>query len=428
MHGPFTRREFVRGLGLVGLSSTVPGFLTRTARAMADDSGGRRRRADAQQDKALPGPVDARVLVVLQLAGGNDGLNTIIPVRNDVYYRMRRKLAVPARQALKLTDEFGLHPAAKGLKELYDDGLLGVIHGVGYPNPNRSHFVSTDIWETADPNQRTFTGWVGRYFDSCCAGADPPDPKLGIALTKEAPLTMTGAKFSPVSFVSPDQLQFQPHHTNKGAREVFSHLNDEPHAPAQGKTLRTLDFLRREAFDARMNVDDIREAAGRGGVGPRASLSAHLTMVANMIAAGLPTRVYYVSLTGFDTHSGQEGRHQGLLAQLGDGLSAFYKALKSTGHQDRVLVMTFSEFGRRVEENASGGTDHGAAAPMLLVGPSIKPGLLGRHPSLSDLDAGDLKHTTDFRAVYATVLENWLGVDAGKLIPGASATLGLLKA
>ncbi|MCC7293516.1 MAG: DUF1501 domain-containing protein [Phycisphaerales bacterium] len=424
---------------------TVPAFLSRTALALSPDGRQRdheRSHQENRKKKATPqaarpgefGSPDERILVVLQLAGGNDGLNTIVPIRDDLYYKARKRLAVPAKKALKLTDDFGLNPEAPGLKALYDDGLLGVIHGVGYPNPNRSHFVSTDIWETGDPQQHTFTGWAGRYFDNCCKGADPVDPKLGIALTREAPLTMVGSRFTPVTFVSPDQLQWQPHHSNKGAKDAFNTLNGEPPAPAMPSAhtspsapLTTLDFLRREAFDAQMNVDEIRQAAGKGAAGPRAGLQAHLTMVANMIAAGLPTRVYYVSLTGFDTHSGQEGRQPGLLRQVGEGLGAFFKALKATGQSDRVLVMSFSEFGRRVEENASGGTDHGTAAPMFLAGTAVKAGLHGRHPSLKDLDAGDLKYTTDFRAVYSTVLEKWMGADAKKLMPGSFPRLDVLR-
>lgn len=430
MNAPFTRREFVRtGLGLVGMTVTAPAFLTRTAQALAGDQDRRSRRAGATggSDRvAVSGP--DRVLVVLQLAGGNDGLNTVIPISDDRYYKARRKLSIPAKNTLKITNDFAFHPSAKGLRALYDDGLLGVIHGVGYPNPNRSHFVSTDIWESADPQQRTFTGWVGRYFDNCCSGADP-DPKMGIALTREAPLAMIGSRFSPVSFMSPEQLQWQPHHSNKDARDTFAKLNTEgePAAPSDSGSLTTLDFLRREAFDAQMNVDEIREAAGRGSGGSRSSLTNHLLMVAHMIAASLPTRVYYVSLTGFDTHSAQDGRHESLMTQLSSALTTFFKALKETGHDQRVLLMTFSEFGRRVEENASGGTDHGTAAPIFLAGPAVKPGLHGKHPSLADLDAGDLKHTTDFRAVYSTVLQKWMQADVSKLIPGKFPALDVLR-
>lgn len=431
MDTPFTRREFVRtGLGLIGMSATAPAFLTRTALALSGDEG-RRRRSGAPD--RVPVSSQDRVLVVLQLAGGNDGLNTVIPISDDRYYRARRRLAIPARKALRINDDFAFHPSATGLKALYDEGLLGVIHGVGYPNPNRSHFVSTDIWETGDPQQRTYTGWVGRYFDNCCSGGDC-DPKLGIALTREAPLTMIGSRFSPVSFVTPDQLQWQPHHSNRGALDTFSRLNTPPETNGVaerngpgGEGLTTLDYLRREAFDARMNMDEIREAAGRRSGGPRGSLTNHLLMVADMIAAGLPTRVYYVSLSGFDTHSGQDGRHDALMTQLSNGLTAFFKALKDSGHDQRVLLMTFSEFGRRVAENASGGTDHGTAAPMFLAGPIVRAGLHGRMPGLGDLDAGDLKHTTDFRAVYATILQKWMRADVSKLIPGTFPPLDILR-
>lgn len=433
----FTRREFVgRGLGLIGLGWTAPSFLARTVLAL-----------DGPQDSPrVPSSAaggDGRVLVVLQLAGGNDGLNTVIPYRNDDYYRHRPKLAVEGGKVHRIDDDFAFHPSADGLKRLYDDGILAVVHGVGYPNPSRSHFVGTEIWETADPQQRRTMGWVGRYFDAQCRGADPPDPKAGVALVKESPTSLIGARFSPVTFTSPDQLDWRPDRSNKGARALFEAVNQPreeeagagPTDAAAPRPVSTLDFLRRAALDARVDVEAIRAAAGPSAGGDdgdgerRGRLEHELVMVARLIAAGLPTRVYYVSLSGFDTHANQSGRHAALLKQLGDGLTAFMRELKSRGLEERVLLMTFSEFGRRVTQNASGGTDHGKAAPMFLVGSNVAAGLHGRHPGLraDQLDRGDLQHTTDFRSVYATVLREWLAADARDILAGEFGSLPLLR-
>ena len=397
----------------------MPLFLGRTARVLAAD-GGSSRRGD-----------DHRILVVIQLAGGNDGLNTVIPYTMDPYYRYRRQLAIPANKVLKLEKGLGLHPSATGLKALYDAGRMAIVQGVGYPNPNRSHFVATDIWSTADPKLRRKTGWLGRYFDACCNGADPgPDPIEGVALTKEAPLAMRGEQFMPLAFEHPDALRWRGPRRDRQAEAVFRKLNQ--HEPA-GDEPELAAYLQRAALKALVGADEIRGAAGRklrgGRFDPRTGpLGRSLQTVARMIAADMPTRVYYVSMGGFDTHSAQAGRQARLLEQLGNAVRAFLATLEEHKLLDRVLVMTFSEFGRRVEENASGGTDHGEAAPMFLFGSKLRPGLHGKHPSLTNLHRGDLKFHTDFRRVYATVLRQWLGTRSEPILGGAYKPLRLLRA
>lgn len=425
-----TRRDFLnRGLAMISASATVPLFLDRTAWAFFDPAG-------APQGKKKTVAKDDRILVVLQLAGGNDGLNTVIPYRNDRYYKGRPRIAVPKSEALKLTDELGLHPKATGLKSLYDAGLLAVLQGVGYPNPNRSHFVATDIWASGDPRDRMRNGWIGRYLDCTCKGHDKPDPKRGIAMTSEQPLAMTGEKFSPVTFSSPQELSWRGAGADSAGRDAFEKFNEESkesrlsaeHPRSQAEALA---YLKRTAMDARFNAREIQKAAGssagRDPVGlTRAKgrrsgqLGQQLTMVRRMIASGLDTKVYYVSMTGFDTHAGQTGRHQALMEQLGDAVNEFVEGLKEDGLLDRVLLMTFSEFGRRVNENASQGTDHGTAAPLFVVGGSIRPGVHGAHPSLEPdkLDNGDLKWQTDFRCVYSAILGNWLQADAKRILGG----------
>lgn len=391
-----TRREFLhRGLALAGAGATVPMLLQRTALAVerpGDAARGRSRRAGG----------DERILVVVQLAGGNDGLNTVIPVRQDAYYRLRPHLAVPKSKALRLTDDLSLNPAAADLKRLYDDGHLAIVQGVGYPNPNRSHFRSTDIWETASPDNREHKGWIGRYFDHVCTGAEPCPPARAVALTQQTPLALQGDRFAGIAFTNAQSLSWR----GSRPREVA------------------------DALDAQVSADHVRRAArgaSRGGY-PRGPFGASLELIARMIAAGLPTRVYYASLGGFDTHSGQATRHPQLLTQLAEGLRAFRDDLAHNGDLDRVLVMTFSEFGRRVAENASGGTDHGEAAPMLLVGSKVRAGAHGEHPDLERLHRGDVAFDVDFRRVYAAMLGTWLGADPSKVLGRGFTPLPVVQA
>lgn len=413
-----TRREFLSGtLKTVSLASTMPGFLARTAAAMAEQA--------AQQE---------RILVVVQLSGGNDGLNTVVPFGMEEYYRLRPTIGIAPNDCLKLSDQVGLHPDATGLKALFDDGKLAIVQGVGYPNPNRSHFKSMDIWHTADPAGRSHTGWLGNYFDACCPGSDPVDPQSAVALMSESPLALSGDQFTPLAFDEPDELTWRSAQAPAEAGAVFEDLNNDPPVqethPGTKQRNETLDFLRRAALDARLGADQVRAAASHldgPASGRRNGLRRQLALVSSMIAANFPTTVYYVSFGGFDTHSRQNGRHRRLLAELGNALSAFVDSLKSDRLFDRVVIMTFSEFGRRVCENSSGGTDHGAAAPMFVIGGSINPGLHQPHPSLTSLDRGDLVHGCDFRRVYASVLRDWLGADHRQILRGNYPPLKLIK-
>lgn len=412
-----TRRQFLSGsLTLLSGAATLPTFLGSTARALAGDEPPAAKRRDDS----------ARILVVVQLAGGNDGLNTVIPVGMDPYYQYRRRLAIQAKDALALQNGFALHPAATGLKALYDEGQMAIVHGVGYPNPNRSHFMSMDVWHTADPNLRAHSGWLGRYFDSQCRGADPaPEPTQGIALMQETPLALYGEKFSPLAFSDTGELQWRGPHGDERAADVWAKLNNRGGEYSDvGSEIG--QFLQRAALQAQVGAQQITDAAGggfrarrRGRGGGAGPLDQQLQMVARMIAADLPTRVYYVSLGGFDTHSGQAPAHQRLLQQFGNAMKSFLDQLREDQLLERVLVVTFSEFGRRVQENASGGTDHGEAAPVFLFGAGVRPGLHGDHPDLRQLHRGDLAHTTDFRRIYATVLRDWLKTPYEKIVgPG----------
>ncbi len=419
MPNMMTRREFLnKGLTIVAAGATAPMFLTRTALALNNPW-------DQSLTAAAATHPDGPILVVVQMGGGNDGLNTIVPFSHDEYYRARPKLAVPQQSVLRVNGELGLHPGLKPLKALFDDGRMAVVQGVGYPNPNRSHFRSMEIWHTADPNGNgPRTGWLGRLFDSECPTCGPT---TGVAmLGAEMPLAMQGASGRAVVLDSPQGFGYQPV-PGAGAQEVEAFRQLMQPVPGEEPMV---DFLTHTAMDAIVAGDEIRKVAGHlsdSGTYPRDPFSLKLRLVSELISAGAPTRVYYVGLGGFDTHAAQEGRHDRLLEQLGQGLDAFVKDLTQKGLLDRVLVMTFSEFGRRVAENASGGTDHGAAAPMLLIGSAVKPGIHGQHPSLTDLDQGDLKFHMDFRSVYATVLEQWMGVASPPILGDRFAAVEILK-
>ena len=408
-----TRRQFLRTSILGGaLSWTVPAFLERTFLAM-----------DAQAADSLIQTAtgkDGPILVILQLAGGNDGLNTLVPHGDDAYYRARPSIAIPKSKTHRLTDYLGLNPNLSGLKSLYDEGHLSVIQGVGYPNPNRSHFRSTEIWQTAvDANKSDSHGWLGRYFDSCCQGEDPA---VGVSIGNQAPQAFAAKEPRGISFARPEQFRFDLKQSAipDAADEFFRSVNDVesmdggsigmlPGSNSGGGE--TLDFLQRTALDAVMSSDkvlDITKRSRSSVTYPNSKLANSLNLVARLIGGGMPTRVYYVAQGGYDTHSNQAGSHEQLMRELDSSVSAFVADLKAQGNFDRVMMMTFSEFGRRVAENGSGGTDHGAAAPLFVAGGAVKPGIFGTAPSLTKLNNGDLIHGVDFRSVYATVLSKWL--------------------
>jgi uncharacterized protein (DUF1501 family) len=430
-----TRRLFLqRGLTILAAAPTVPMFLDQTVMALNNA----RDHSLVQQ----PTGKDGKILVVVQLAGGNDGLSTVVPYGDDIYHRARSAIGIDPKTVLKINDYVGLHPNMAPLKQMYDDGHLGIVQGVGYPNPNRSHFRSTDIWSSAQPDRDVVSsGWVGRYFDNACPGCDP---HVGVAIGHQLPLAMQGEKVMPLSIERPEAYRYQGN--DRAAYEKLNAVtgaataaNMMPNTLAettqhQKKIEITsdsqLDFLQRTAMDAQVSSDDILRMTRehRGQNYPQGEFGNGLQTIAAMISGGLPTRVYYVSLGGFDTHAQQKPRHDKLMTELSDGLGAFWKDLKTQGNQDRVLVMTFSEFGRRVEQNASGGTDHGAAAPMFLMGPKITPGLLGNYPSLKDLDQGDLKFNVDFRSVYATILQNWLDTPSKPILGNQFPTFPILRA
>ncbi len=413
-----TRREFLQSTLLGGaLTWTVPSFFSTTLTGLAAETTG------------LTGKDDP-ILVILQLAGGNDGLNTVVPHGNDHYRRARPKLGLSAKDVLRINDEVGLHPALTGLKSLMDDGQLSIWQGVGYPNPNRSHFRSMDIWQTAtDADRVESRGWLGRYFDNQCPGC-AADAAIG--LVKETPLAFAGRQPHGVVFQRPQQFKREGASDDAADADMYRRMNhlddDNDNAGASIQSLGAgqasdqapLDFLERVALDAEASSARIRAIAARSvRIGfPATRLGRDLELVARLIAGGMSSRVYYLSHGGFDTHGNQATTHQRLLREFGDALQAFCADLKAQGNLSRVSVLTFSEFGRRVSENASGGTDHGTAAPVFIAGGGLKAGLFGQAPSLdpAQLDKGDLRHTLDFRSVYATLLERHLQAPSAPIL------------
>ena len=388
-----SRREFLKSSTLIAAGTLVPTFLARTA-------------------WAAKGATKDTILVVVQLTGGNDGLNTVIPFKDDTYYKLRPTIAIPKDQVKKVNDSVGLHPSLDGLAGLLEDKALCVVQGVGYPNPSQSHFRSMDIWQAASTAESLTEGWIGRALKGLQA------PAFHVSGENDpAPLALTGAPARVPSIRSIEEFQLKMNAASGAERQGQKSLIE---AAAKGSMPEPkpglLDFVRKTALNTYASSQRLQEI-GRNyepkAPYPGTPLANRLRLCAQLIDAELGARIFYVSLENFDTHANQggiAGTQAQLLGQLSGAVTAFYKDLAARGHKDRVLVMTFSEFGRRAAENGSKGTDHGSGAPMFLVGGKVKAGLVGEHPSLTKLEDGNLKHAIDFRTVYAAVLEQWLGV------------------
>lgn len=405
MHIAISRRQFLKNSAIFSSAGLAPMFLTRTVSGATIP---------------ISGFKDDRVLVVVQLSGGNDGLNTVVPYSNDEYYRNRPALGLKEDRLLKINDDLAFNDRLEGLMRLYDDGKLSLVQNVGYPNPDRSHFRSMEIWHTAsDSDAFVGTGWIGRYFDNTCSGS--ARPQAGVAIMKERPQAFDGKEGFGVVFDRPEQFGWRE---GKGGDtlETFTKLNE-----SKSKANPTLDFLQHTTSNAIMSSQEVREAAERAGFeSNRSGRNDPLQTVAGLIKGDLATRIFYVSMGGYDTHAGQAGKHDSLLNQFSTSLANFQETLDREGLADRVLTMVFSEFGRRVGQNASGGTDHGTAAPMILVGKNVNPGLYGSMPDLTDLDKGDLKYKVDFRQVYATILDDWFRTDSKTVLQQSFDSLPLL--
>ena len=379
------RREFIQIGSLATASFMVPKFL----------------KAFEKVDRVPPGN---KVMVILQLSGGNDGLNTVIPIRNDIYYRERPRLGIEKTKALSLTDEVGLHPTLIGLKELYDNGSLGILNNVGYPNPDRSHFRSMDIWQTGSGSgEYITTGWVGRYLDAQCHGCDKPTYALEI--DDVLSLALKGENAKAIAMKDPQRLFGTSN--EKFFKDVL-----KDHANSGEETVDYLYKTMSETLSSANYIFQQSRAHPSTTEYPKTELGNGLKTIASLIFSDINTKVYYISLGSFDTHVNQENQQQRLFTELSDAVKAFSKDLKVNNRFNDVLMFTFSEFGRRVSQNASGGTDHGTANNMFLIGGALKQkGIINAMPDLNDLSEGDLKYKIDFKTVYATVLKNWLVAD-----------------
>ncbi len=354
-----------------------------------------------------------KIIVMLQLSGGNDGLNTVIPYRNDLYYSERPRIAIKRADSLSMTDEAGLHPALTALKGCYDQGELAVLNNVGYPNPDRSHFRSMDIWHTASPsNEYWNTGWLGRYLDTQCKGCDRPvsvleiDDTLSLALKGATAKGIAAQRFEQL-YQNARQPYFVDYHAAGHA-----HAHEAPVAylyKTLGETLSSADYL----------YQQVKKTATTE-VYPNSEMGKNLRTIASLILADTDTTVYYLSHGSFDTHINQEGQQQRLFAEMNAALQAFINEMKAHNRWKDVMVVTFSEFGRRVAQNASNGTDHGTANQMFFMSGGLRQkGLLNALPDLGQLVDGDLQYSVDFRQVYATLVERWLGASSKDIVPGA---------
>ncbi len=368
-----------------------------------------------------------RVLVVIQLSGGNDGLNTVVPYRDEAYRKARPKLGIAAAEVRKINDYIGFHPALEGVSQLMESGRFSIVQGVGYPAPNRSHFESMDIWHTChNKKDRSPEGWLGRWIAN--AQSEAHQDSLGLHLGGEQqPLALVGRGVQVPSVASINQFRWNVQPTDVTSREN-SRMEKQPIDKSQSIDL--LNFVQSStasALEASQRLESALKSPEAGGEFPKSPLGEKLRVISRLISAGLSTRVYYVTLDGFDTHSQQPLAHAGLLRQWSEALTAFVERMEAAGQADRVAVMTFSEFGRRVAENASEGTDHGAAAPLFFAGPKIPQQIVGEIPNLTDLEDGDIKFKIDFRQVYASVIEQWFGGNSTPILGESYSSLKLFS-
>ncbi len=411
-----TRREFLqRGVVVVSVGLAMPQIFTKAVHA-------------AGQNGITPKSLSKRTLVVIQMAGGNDGLNTIVPFGMNSYHDARPGIKVPDSEVLPLNGQFGMHPGLAKLKELWDSGVVAAVQGVGYPNPVLSHFRSMEIWQTASMDTRAMEGWLGRYYDRVI---DEEGHLLeGVAIGQTSPLALRTPNLPIPSVDSLDSYKVQgdPRYPKdfQGRVDALLKIYSEypSHAPYAALLDNTAESANNSSNAIQQSAKDYKPAVDY----PQTPLGNGLKLLSQVISQDLGVRVCHIGMGGFDTHSGQKYTQPRLLTQLAEGLNAFYHDLEAHGKAQDVLIMTWSEFGRRVRENYSGGTDHGTAGPMFLIGGGITGGLYGEQPSLTSLDDGNLKYTTDFRSVYASILDNWLGAPSDEILGGRFERLPFISA
>lgn len=412
-----SRRSFIQdSLAIVSLGLAVPSVFSKAVVAAAEQ----------YNAASLAG----KTLVVVQMAGGVDGLNAVVPYKDGAYYDSRPALALREDEVLVVDDRVAFHPAFERLKAIYDQGKLAVVEGVGYPNPNFSHFVAMDIWQSADPENAARDGWLGRYFEGMTDAFG--HPLTALSYGNRLPEAFQSQSVAVPSVASLETFGLQnasrdpaPEHRQTSLMKLY-----DAYRPANSRFAALLDTTLDNAYQSSLQLRELSRSYVPAVQYPQSSLATGLQLLATLIDApgGSPLRVGHVMIGGFDTHINQPNVLNNLLRQTSDALYAFWQDINAHGHGDDVLVMTWSEFGRRVRENAQAGTDHGSSGPMFLLGNAVKGGFYGEPPSLRDLDNGNLRHTTDFRSVYATVLERWLEAPADEILRGRFPQLGFLPA
>lgn len=385
-----TRREFLQISALASTAILTPRFVHSLGRNGLNRQG--------------------RKLVIIQLSGGNDGLNTFIPFENDIYYQSRPGLAINKPEVLALNDDLGLNPNMKDLKELYDQGLMTVINQVGYPNPDRSHFRSMDIWHSGSNSDEYWqTGWLGRYLDHNCQGCT--EAHQIIELDDSLSLAVKGEESKAIGLRNAKQLW-------RSTQDPF--LQELVVSYEENTETDQLSYLYKTLTETMSSADYIYEKSKvyqSSEQYPPNQLAKKLKQIAELIISDIDTQVFYVSLSGFDTHVRQRAQQDRLLKQYAEAMKVFVKDLKQNDRLDSTLIMTFSEFGRRVSQNASGGTDHGKANNLWLIGGKLKkPGIYNETPKLQNLDDGDVPYSVDFRNIYATLLDRWLEADSTSIL------------
>ncbi len=406
-----TRRNLIKGGTMIAVGLVAPRWLATIARA------------DVLRQAAGGKATGDTVLVVCQFSGGNDGLNMVVPYASKAYYTYRPVIGIPEAKVLKLGNDLGLHPNMTALQDLYKQGKVAIINNVGYPKANRSHFKSMEIWQSASPEGNLRNGWIGRHFDQQLAH-NPLNPVVALGLSTEQPLALQAANASIPCFASLADLKNMvgDPDTEKMLREIQG-MDATP-----GSSTRAVQQASKCALDV---IDVLNKQLS--GFAPKQTygnddFGRGFKQIAQLIATSPQTRVVYFSAGGFDTHSKQPDQHGKLLGDFSNAVNAFQKEMDSIGRADKIVTVVFSEFGRRTQENASQGTDHGAAAPMFLIGNKVKGGIHGPIPDLDHLVDGDIGYTQDFRGVYAATLDQWMGGDSAVVLGEKFAPVDLYSA
>lgn len=392
-----SRRDFLRRTSLASASLFIPQFMRASGTLSFGDAG------------------KPKILVVIQLSGGNDGLNTVIPFRNDIYYEKRPVIGIKAPDLIRISDDTGLNPSLQGLADLYLNGEAVIINNVGYPNPNRSHFRSMDIWQSAsDESKYLSSGWLGRILDATCQD-QCVSPHYAVEMDDSLSLAMKGDHISGFAVRDPKSLRKTGANPFIDGVAGMTDLEENLEHPQVAYLHKVLS----DTYESTGYLQEQSKVFSSTAVYPGTDLGRQLKAIAELIISGSETRIYYVSHSGFDTHAGQRGQQDRQLKIYSDALKVFTDDLKSNGRFDETMVLTFSEFGRRVEQNASNGTDHGTANNVFVMSGGLKrAGIVNDLPDLSNLDEGDLRFQTDFRSIYATIIDRWLHADSGKILQG----------